>query len=504
MTGPRSPSDPPAPRSSSEPPTPRSLSERSESKGPTFSVTGLTGIPEIRPGDELAAIIARAYLDHGALDGDILVVTSKIVSKAEGRIVEAAERDAVIDAETVRVVATVEHAGGRTRIVENPQGLVLAAAGVDASNAADGEVLLLPLDPDASARELAAAIRAATGARIGVVLSDTLGRAWRAGQIDQAIGAAGVRVVEDLRGSTDSGGRVLEATIAALGDEIASAAELVKGKTSRIPVAVVRGLARLVTDSLDEPGARELQRPAREDLFRLGAAEAWREGYQAALAAGAPTGGDGSGPRGGWTVVVPVKPAAAGKSRLEVPGVDRVDLARAIAVDTIEAAASSGSVSRVLVVTADAETATAVGGIPRVEVVPDTADGLRAAIALGIAAAGSDADRAVLLGDLPALAPGELDHALALAAAAGRAFVPDAEGTGSALATARARLPFEPRFGADSAAEHRAAGFVELLLPTDWGLRRDVDTIEHLIVARAHGALGPRTAALLDSPPVAG
>ena len=514
-----------------------SLSERSESKGPAFSVTGLLGIPEIRPGDDLGALLARAYLAHGPADGDILVVTSKVVSKAEGRIVEATERDVAVDAETVRVVATVEHAGGRTRIVENLQGLILAAAGVDASNAADGEVLLLPIDPDASARALAAVIRAETGARVGVVLSDTLGRAWRVGQIDQAIGAAGVRVVDDLRGSTDSGGRVLEATIAALGDEIASAAELVKGKTSGIPVAVVRGLGRLVTDSLEEQTATELQRPAREDLFRLGAAEAWREGYQAALAAatrgssggapsrgssggastrgssaGAPTRGSSAGaptrgssggeaavsrPPADWTLVIPVKPAASGKSRLDVPGVDRIGLARAIALDTVEAAAACLAVARVLVVTADPETAHAVRTIDGVDVVADTSDGLRAAIALGLDTAGEGTDRAVLLGDLPALDPVELAHALALASSAGRTFVPDADGVGSSLATARARLPFAPRFGADSAAAHRAAGFAELVLPPDWGLRRDVDTREHLDEAAARGALGPRTAALL-------
>ncbi|HWK19161.1 MAG TPA: coenzyme F420-0:L-glutamate ligase [Microbacteriaceae bacterium] len=496
-----------------------SLSERSESKGPAFSVTGLLGIPEIRPGDDLGALLARAYVAHGPADGDILVVTSKVVSKAEGRIVEATERDVVVDAETVRVVATVEHAGGRTRIVENPQGLILAAAGVDASNAADGEVLLLPIDPDASARALAAVIRAETGARVGVVLSDTLGRAWRVGQIDQAIGAAGVRVVDDLRGSTDSGGRVLEATIAALGDEIASAAELVKGKTSGIPVAVVRGLGRLVTDSLEEQTAAELQRPAREDLFRLGAAEAWREGYQAALAAatrgssaGAPTRGSSAGaptrgssggeaavsrPPADWTLVIPVKPAASGKSRLDVPGVDRIGLARAIALDTVEAAAACLAVARVLVVTADPETANAVRTIDGVDVVADTSDSLRAAIALGLDTAGEGTDRAVLLGDLPALDPVELAHALALASSAGRTFVPDADGVGSSLATARARLPFAPRFGADSAAAHRAAGFAELVLPPDWGLRRDVDTREHLDEAAARGALGPRTAALL-------
>lgn len=456
---------------------------------PAFAVTGLTGLPEVRPGDDLAALIGAAYTAFGPQDGDILVVTSKVVSKAEGRIVAATERDGVVDAQTVRVVATVEHAGGRTRIVENPQGLVLAAAGVDASNAASGEVLLLPIDPDASARGLAAALRAETGARIGVILSDTLGRAWRVGQIDQAIGAAGVRVVDDLRGALDSGGRVLEATIAALGDEIAAAAELVKGKTSGIPVAVVRGLGHLVTDSLGEPGARSLQRSSGEDLFRLGTAEAWREGYQSAL-----VGAGEQAPR--WHVVVPVKPAAAGKSRLGDPGADRVALARAIALDTIEAASACAAVARVLVVTSDPETAAAVGSLSRTELVDDTADGLRAAIALGLDAAGRTADRAVLLGDLPALRPVELGHALALAATAGRAFVADADGIGSALATARAGLDFEPRFGADSAAAHRAAGFTELRLPADWGLRRDVDTRAHLDAA-ARGALGPRTAALL-------
>lgn len=454
-----------------------------------FEVIALDGIPEIRPGDDLAAVVAAAYRASGPADGDIVVVTSKVVSKAEGRVVLASDREAVIDAETVRVVATVEHAGGRTRIVENAQGLVLAAAGVDASNAAEGEVLLLPIDPDASARALAASLRASTGVRIGVILSDTLGRAWRAGQIDQAIGAAGVRVLDDLRGSTDTQGRVLEATIAALGDELASAAELVKGKTAGRPVAVIRGLGHLVTDSLDEPGARALQRPPREDLFRLGAAEAWREGYAAALAetrSTSPT----------WHVIVPVKPAAAGKSRLGVPDVDRVALARAIALDTIEAAIAAPAVARVLVVTSDEETADAVRAIDAVEIVPDIVDGLRAAIALGIEAAGPGVARAVLLGDVPALQPEELGHALALASTAGRAFVPDADGMGTVLATARAGLPFEPHFGIDSAAAHRRAGFAELELPPTWGLRRDVDTVEHLDSAATHGMLGPRTAAL--------
>jgi len=476
-------------------------SEAGDPRGPRFEVVALDGIPEIRPGDDLAALVATAYGAFGPADGDILVVTSKVVSKAEGRIVEATERDAVIDSQTVRVVATVEHAGGRTRIVENPQGLVLAAAGVDASNAAEGEVLLLPLDPDASARTLAEALRAEFGVRVGVVLSDTLGRAWRAGQIDQAIGAAGVRVIDDLRGTTDSIGRVLEATIAAIGDELASAAELVKGKTSGRPVAVIRGLGHLVTETLGAPGARALQRTAGEDLFRVGAAEAWREGYEAALRSLSDPSfrslSEVEGPlppAQTWTLVIPVKPAAAAKSRLDLPGIDRVALARAIALDTIEAAAACQAVSRVLVVTSDDATIADLEEIPGAQAVFDTASGLRSAIALGIETAGSVVHRAVLLGDIPALRPGELEHALALAATAGRAFVPDADGDGTVLATARPGLEFSPLFGVESAAAHRGAGFAELHLPAFWGLRRDVDTAAHLT---AGPALGPRTARLV-------
>lgn len=241
-----------------------------------YSIEGVEGLPEVMPGDDLAALIAGVVeLD----DGDILVVTSKIVSKSEGRIIEADDRDAAILAETVRVVATRQHEGGITRIVENRQGIIGAAAGVDASNAPDGTVLLLPVDPDASARALATGIRAITGATVGVILSDTLGRPWREGQTDIAIGAAGVRVFDDLRGSTDAAGKALAVTMPCVADEIAGAAELVKGKSSGIPVAVVRGLARYVGD-LDLPGARSIQRPADRDLFRIGADEAYDEGYR--------------------------------------------------------------------------------------------------------------------------------------------------------------------------------------------------------------------------------
>lgn len=248
-------------------------------------VRGIPGLPEIEPGDDLPALIAAAAHQAGVAPGDILAVTSKIVSKAEGRIVLAADREQAITDETVRVVATRARAdGGTTRIVENRLGLVMAAAGVDASNTADGVVLLLPLDPDASAAAIREAVEAAVGAPIGVVITDTAGRAWREGQTDIVIGASGVRLLDDLRGTRDAAGKLLEVTAPAVGDEIAAAADLVKGKTSGVPVAIVRGLARLLDD--DAPGARVLIRRPEDDLFSLGTREAWEQGRAAALGAG--------------------------------------------------------------------------------------------------------------------------------------------------------------------------------------------------------------------------
>jgi coenzyme F420-0:L-glutamate ligase/coenzyme F420-1:gamma-L-glutamate ligase len=202
----------------------------------------------------------------------VLIVTSKIVSKAEGRIVRAADREAAIDAETVRVVAR----RGALRIVENRQGLIMAAAGVDASNTPSGTVLLLPEDPDASARAIRDGLRDALGVDVGVVVTDTFGRPWRAGLTDVAIGAAGVRVLDDLRGGTDAYGNPLSATVVATADELAAAGDLVKGKAAGLPVAVVRGLSHLVAESEDGEGARVVVRGARDDMFRLGTSEAVR------------------------------------------------------------------------------------------------------------------------------------------------------------------------------------------------------------------------------------
>jgi coenzyme F420-0:L-glutamate ligase / coenzyme F420-1:gamma-L-glutamate ligase len=256
------------------------------------------GLPEVCPGDDLAALVGdlldpsvepaettgRGVVSTGSTDGlregDVVVVTSKIVSKAEGRVVQAADREQAITDETVRVVATRERPGlPPLRIVENRLGLVMAAAGVDASNTPDGTVLLLPADPDASARALRAALRGRFGLdRLGVVLTDTAGRPWRDGLTDIAIGAAGVAVVEDLRGGVDPHGRPLSVTVTAVADEIAAASELVRGKTAGRPVAVVRGLGRYVTPD-DGPGARTLVRASADDLFREGSAEAYARGY---------------------------------------------------------------------------------------------------------------------------------------------------------------------------------------------------------------------------------
>ncbi|WP_280679851.1 coenzyme F420-0:L-glutamate ligase [Cryobacterium sp. CG_9.6] len=243
----------------------------------------LPGFGEIVAGDNLGALILEAAQSR-LVDGDILAVTSKIVSKAEGRQRAATDREQAITDETVRVVATRAHPGGVTRIVENRQGLIMAAAGVDTSNAPDGIVLLLPIDPDASARALCTALRARTGLRLGVIITDTAGRAWREGQTDIAIGAAGLAVLDDLRGTADTSGRQLDVTVAAVADEIAGAADLIKGKTSGNPVAVVRGLGHLV-GALTLAGASALQRPSENDMFRLGTNEAYAEGFAAGRAA---------------------------------------------------------------------------------------------------------------------------------------------------------------------------------------------------------------------------
>lgn len=246
-----------------------------------IEVLPVTGLPEFRPGDDLAAAIAEAA--PWLRDGDVVVVTSKVVSKCEGRIVAAPadpdERDALrrtlIEDEAVRVLARK----GRTLITENRHGLIQAAAGVDGSNIGTTELALLPDDPDASAASLRDALRHRPGVDVGVVITDTMGRAWRHGQIDAAIGSAGVPVLHSYAGSLDSHGNELVVTEIAVADEVAAAADLVKGKLTAVPIAVVRGLS--VRD--DGSTAAQLVRGGVDDLFWLGTAESIELGRRQAL-----------------------------------------------------------------------------------------------------------------------------------------------------------------------------------------------------------------------------
>ncbi|MDJ0341260.1 coenzyme F420-0:L-glutamate ligase [Streptomyces sp. H10-C2] len=274
MTSPASPGSSGSPASFGSPGSPGFRDSASAPAVPSFQVLAVSGIPEVQPGDDLAKLIAGA--DPALADGDVLLVTSKIVSKAEGRIVRADDREAAIDAEMVRLVAR----RGPTRIVETRHGFVMAAAGVDASNTAPGTILLLPEDPDASARAIRDGLRDALGVQVAVVVTDTFGRPWREGLTDVAIGAAGLRVLDDLRGGLDSHGNALSMTVTATGDELAAAGDLVKGKAAGLPVAVVRGLGHLVSPD-DGPGARALVRDASTDMFRLGTSEAIREAVAA-------------------------------------------------------------------------------------------------------------------------------------------------------------------------------------------------------------------------------
>ena len=255
---------------------------------PMLQITAVDGIGRIVDGDDLPTIIAEACSrvgwsdgSRGLADGDIVVVTSKIVAKAEGRVIRAETRDEAIEAETVRVVATKVTERATTRIVQTRQGLVLAAAGVDASNVEAGHVVLLPVDPDVSARRIRARLQHGQGPRVGVIVTDTMGRPWRMGVADMAIGVAGVEVLDDHTGRVDGFGRTLEMTVVAVADEIAAATDLVKGKIDGSPVAVVRGLGHRVTLE-DGPGAAALVRPLDEDLFVLGTAEAAELGRQQA------------------------------------------------------------------------------------------------------------------------------------------------------------------------------------------------------------------------------
>jgi coenzyme F420-0:L-glutamate ligase/coenzyme F420-1:gamma-L-glutamate ligase len=227
----------------------------------TVEVIPVEGLPEVRRGDDLPGLLSPALASLGLRDRDVVVVTQKVVSKAEGRVVPEGEgRAAWVAAESRRVVAK----RGDLVIAETRHGFVCANAGVDASNVEPGFLSLLPEDPDGSAEGIRKRLEQETGVGTGVVVTDTFGRPWRRGLVNVAIGCAGLPALVDLRGTPDHAGRILEATVVALADEVAAAAGLVMGKADRVPVAIVRGL----TTGSDDGRAEDLVRPADEDLFR--------------------------------------------------------------------------------------------------------------------------------------------------------------------------------------------------------------------------------------------
>ena len=229
-----------------------------------IEILAVEGLPEVRPGDRLAPMLAGCA---ELADGDVVVVTQKVVSKAEGRMVAVDPDDpaayaAVVEAECVRVLRR----RGDLVIAETANGFVCANAGVDRSNVPDGYVTLLPVDADRSARRIRDGLRASPGVEVGVIVSDTFGRTWRRGVTDVAIGCAGIAGIVDLRGTVDALGRALEVTEVAVADELAAAAELVMGKAAGVAAAVIRGVDR--SWFRDASVRAEIVRPPAEDLFR--------------------------------------------------------------------------------------------------------------------------------------------------------------------------------------------------------------------------------------------
>ncbi len=333
-----------------DPPEPRAVPVA----GPV-TVLPVSGVPEVTAGADLAGLLVAALAPLRLTDGDCLVVSSKVASKALG-LVSGQPRAAAVDASTRRVVVERQGPGGVTRVVEAVAGPVMAAGGVDASNTGpSGAVLLLPDDPDAEAARLRGELLTASGlgasASLGVVLSDTAGRPWRAGLTDFALGAAGLTVLEDLRGGVDADGRPLVVTARSLADEVAAAADLVKGKADAVPAALVRGLPAAWFGAGAE-GARTLVRTGPADWFALGHVEAVRAalgaapGTDVAAAVGVPsTEPESLGERVARVVALALLDVPDGSADVEVReagggGSDAVDGAGSVAQEALAADAS--------------------------------------------------------------------------------------------------------------------------------------------------------------------
>ncbi|MEH1015629.1 coenzyme F420-0:L-glutamate ligase [Micromonospora sp. CPCC 206060] len=312
-----------------------------------LEILPVSGIGDVSPGDDLAGLIGTAA--PWLRDGDVLVVTSKIVSKAEGQLVEIpvdgperlAAREEVLAAETARPVA----ARGATRIVQTHHGFVMAAAGIDASNVNRSRLVLLPKDPDASARSLRAALGERYGVDVAVIVSDTMGRPWRNGLTDVALGVAGMAPIRDHRGEVDPYGNELHITQMAVVDELAGAGELVKGKCDQVPVAVVRGYLT-VPDEEDGPGAVALVRDPAQDLFALGTAEARSAGLLAAATLGDTIGPDPADPAAVGRAIAAVRDAVRPDTEFTLVTGDRVPAELAESIPDWPTGATGGVLCR--------------------------------------------------------------------------------------------------------------------------------------------------------------
>jgi coenzyme F420-0:L-glutamate ligase/coenzyme F420-1:gamma-L-glutamate ligase len=324
----------------------------------TIELIPLEGLPEVEPGDDLAALLEPSLAANAASDGDVVAVTQKVVSKAEGRMVPGDDRAAWVERESVDVVAR----RGDLVITRTRHGFVCANAGVDASNVREGFLTLLPEDPDASAerlqKELSARLRLS---RLGVVITDTFGRPWREGVVDVAIGCAGLPALMDLRGTEDDRGKELETTVVALADAVAAASGLVMTKTARVPAALVRGLDAVTGDAPPGPASSLVRRPE-DDLFResvlvavsaarrsdaFGPGEVSREIVENAVGAACAV-----LPSGDWSMVAVDSPAATRRLRVAAAGDELLRVAPTLIV--VCARTSSESADQAILLSAGA------------------------------------------------------------------------------------------------------------------------------------------------------
>lgn len=450
-----------------------------------ISVFALPGIPEVSAGDSIVQLILDALSANQTTlkSGDILAITSKIVSKAEGRIFPESEYDKLLDSETVRVVAITGTGERQTRIVESRLGIVAAAAGIDRSNAPEGRILGLPLDPDSSAATIRKALESALGIDLGVIITDTSGRAWRVGQTDIVIGASGVQLLIDMTGSSDANGRELEVTAPAVGDELAAMADLVKAKSANTPVAVIRGMSALLQK--DATGARVLVRERQQDMFSHGTKEAYQAGVLGQAIYADPF---------SWQVIVLGR--GGGKSRINVEPALQNALADAFSLDTVAAFLQAARIESVSLLTTSTELASRARKLGAEAIIADAAFDMNQQIMAALQAV-ADSPVAVVVGDLPLLLPEDILPALELASFNSRSVLADRQGLGTTLLAAKAPATLAPGFGVDSYKVHKARGFVPIELPKTSKLRDDIDTIEDL--KRNSKTLGPHARAVLPS-----